>query len=165
MEIKSFQDLYIAELQELRNGEAQLIDALEHMAGTAGNGELKQAFTHHRDQTLAQKERLDLILQRHGADPHAHQDQAMQALVREAEKMMVIVTGNDLRDVALVASAQKLEHYEIAAYGTAAALAGQLDLRDDQSILHQTLEEEKHADALLSNLAKRIVNPSASLAA
>ena len=85
----------------------------------------------------------------------------MQALVNETEKMMTMLKGNDLRDAGLIASAQKLEHYEIAAYGTAAALAGQLDLRDDQRLLHQSLEEEKQADALLTKLAKGEVNRDA----
>jgi ferritin-like metal-binding protein YciE len=89
----------------------------------------------------------------------------MQALVSETEKMLMMLKGNELRDAGIIASAQKLEHYEIAAYGTAAALAGQLDLREDQKILHQTLEEEKRADSLLTDLAKRQVNPGAVAAA
>jgi len=72
-----------------------------------------------------------------------------------------MLTGDDLRDAGLLASAQKLEHYEIAAYGTAAALAGQLDLRDEQKMLHRTLDEEKQIDTLLTQLAKREVNPDA----
>jgi ferritin-like metal-binding protein YciE len=72
--------------------------------------------------------------------------------------------GDDLRDAGLIASAQKLEHYEIAAYGTAAALAGQLDLRDDQRMLHDSLEEERKADATLTKLAKGEVNQAAAAA-
>ena len=75
--------------------------------------------------------------------------------------MLGMLTGDDLRDAGLLASAQKLEHYEIAAYGTAAALAGQLDLRDEQKMLHRTLDEEKQIDTLLTQLAKREVNPDA----
>ena len=91
-----------------------------------------------------------------------HTDQAMQALANETRKMAEIVEGNELRD-ALIASAQKLEHSGIAAYGTAAALAGQLNLRDDQKALHRTLEEKKKADAVLTQLAKGGVNHSAPL--
>ena len=79
--------------------------------------------------------------------------------------MLKLVKGNDLRDAAVIASAQKLEHYEIAAYGTAAALAGQLELREDQSMLHDSLEEERQIDALLTELAKSEVNQDALLAA
>jgi ferritin-like metal-binding protein YciE len=75
--------------------------------------------------------------------------------------MLAMLQGDELRDAGLIASAQKLEHYEIAAYGTAAALAGQLDLRDDQRLLHASLEEEKQADVLLTELAKREVNAAA----
>ena len=82
----------------------------------------------------------------------------MQALINETEKMIAMVKGDDLRDAALIASAQKVEHYEIAAYGAAANLAGQLDLRDDQRILHESLKQEKEADAELTKLAKGEVN-------
>ena len=75
--------------------------------------------------------------------------------------MLSILEGDDLRDAGLIASAQKLEHYEIAAYGSAAALAGQLDLRDDQMLLHDSLLEEKEADAILTDIAKGEVNPDA----
>ena len=87
----------------------------------------------------------------------------MEALVNEAEKMLSLLEG-ELRDAGLIASAQKLEHYEIAAYGTAAALAGQLDLRDDQRMLHDSLEEERKADAALTKLAKGEVNQDAAAA-
>jgi ferritin-like metal-binding protein YciE len=101
------------------------------------------------------------MLGKHGANPMAHTDQAMQALIHETRKMLGILDGDDLRDAGLIASAQKLEHYKIAAYGTAAALAGQLDLRDEQKMLHRTLDEEKQIDTLLTQLAKREVNPDA----
>ena len=85
----------------------------------------------------------------------------MQALIHETRKMLGILGGDDLRDAGLSASAQKLEHYKIAAYGTAAALAGQLDLRDEQKMLHLSLEEERRFDALLTQLAKREINSDA----
>jgi ferritin-like metal-binding protein YciE len=88
----------------------------------------------------------------------------MEALVNETQKMLSLLEGDDLRDAGLIASAQKLEHYEIAAYGTAAALAGQLDLRDDQRMLHDSLEEERKADAALTKLAKGEVNQDAAAA-
>ena len=149
MEIKNFKDMYLAELQELASVEKQLTEALLKMASMASNPSLKKAFIHHRNETEAQKDRLESILQKHGASSNAHTDQAMQALVDETEKMLSIL---------------KLEHYEIAAYGTAAALAGQLDLRDDQRMLHESLEEEKKTDVLLTELAKREVNRDAQAA-
>ncbi len=161
MKISSFKDMYIAELQELANLEGQLTESLLRMAQMASNQRLKDALIHHREETQVQKDRLESILQKHGANPRAHTDQAMQALLGETEKMLTILQGKDLRDTGLIASAQKVEHYEIAAYGTAAALAGQLDLRDDQQVLHQSLEQEKHADAMLTELAKSEVNRGA----
>jgi len=161
MEINNFKDMYLAELQELVSVESQLADALLRMAAAATHPALKDLLIHHRAETETQKQRLVTILQKHGADPEVHTDQAMQALVKETRKMLGMLTGDDLRDAGLLASAQKLEHYEIAAYGTAAALAGQLDLRDEQKMLHRTLDEEKQIDALLTELAKREVNPDA----
>jgi ferritin-like metal-binding protein YciE len=145
MQITNFNEMYIAELQELMSLEGQLADALQRMSNVASHPSLKGALMRHREQTQIQRQRLELILQKHGANPRAHTDQAMQALVNETEKMLTIVKGDDLRDAALIASAQKIEHYEIAAYGTAAALAGQLEFRDDQRLLHESLEEEKAA--------------------
>jgi ferritin-like metal-binding protein YciE len=161
MEISTFKDMFIAELQELASVEAQLADALLRMAGAATHPALKRVFIHHRAETEIQGERLATILEKHGANPAAHVDQAMQALITETKKMATLLKPDDLRDAGLIASAQKLEHYEIAAYGTAAALAGQLDLRDEQKMLHLSLEEEKRVDALLTKLAKSEVNPDA----
>jgi ferritin-like metal-binding protein YciE len=161
MEIRNFSDMYIAELQELVSVESQLADALLRMAGAASHPALKRLLLHHRAETETQRERLVTILHKHGASPTAHTDQAMQALVTETKKMLTMLMDDDLRDAGLIASVQKLEHYEIAAYGTAAALAGQLDLRDEQKMLHLSLEEEKQIDARLTQLAKREVNPDA----
>jgi ferritin-like metal-binding protein YciE len=161
MQISTFKDMYLAELQELVSTEGLLAESLLQMAEVASHPALKDALIHHREETAVQKERLVSLLQKHGAEPRAHTDQAMQALIHETEKMLGMLQGNDLRDAGLIASAQRLEHYEIAAYGTAAALAGQLDLRDDQRMLHRSLEEEKRADLLLTQLAKSEVNPDA----
>jgi ferritin-like metal-binding protein YciE len=161
MDISNFKDMFLAELQELVSVEGQLADALLRMAGAASHPALKRVLVHHRAETETQRARLLTILERHGANPTAHTDQAMQALITETKKMLTMIKADDLRDAGLIASAQKLEHYEIAAYGTAAALAGQLDLRDEQKMLHLSLEEERRFDVLLTQLAKREVNPDA----
>jgi ferritin-like metal-binding protein YciE len=166
MQINSFKDMYVAELQELFSMEGQLSDALDRMVEVASHSSLKSALSHHRDAVQVHKHRLESILEKHGANPWAHTDQAMQMLVIETARMLSMLTDSNLRDAGLIASVQKLEHYEIAAYGTIAALAGQLDLREDQQMLHESLEEEKEADALLTKLAKGEVNQdSVSLAA
>jgi ferritin-like metal-binding protein YciE len=160
-QITNFKDLYIAELQEMRSLEGQLGEALMRMAEVASNPTLKSALMAQRERALAQEQRLWSMLSRLDANPRAHTDQAVQALVGEAEKMLTMVKGNDLRDAAMIASAQKIGHYQIAAYGTAAALAGQLDLRDDQRALHQCLDEEKDGDWALTQLAKCEINRDA----
>jgi ferritin-like metal-binding protein YciE len=165
MEIKSFKDLYIAELQELVSVEQQLGETLQRMATVASHPSLKDAFTRHHRQTMTQGDRLREILGKHKANAAAHTDQGLQALIKETEKMMSMLKGDDLRDAGLLASAQKLEHYEIAAYGSVAALAGQLELRDDQRLLHESLEEEKRTDELLTSLAKGEINQDALAAA
>ncbi|MBO0711393.1 MAG: DUF892 family protein [Acetobacteraceae bacterium] len=164
MQIVKFKDMYLAELQELASVEDQLTEALGRMAQAASHPSLKSALTHHLTETQAQKQRLGSILRKHGAKVNAHSDQAMQALLEETNKMLAMLKGKDLRDAGLIASAQKLEHYEIAAYGTACALAGELELRDDQRMLHESLAEERNADALLTRLAKGEVNRDATAA-
>ena len=161
MEINSFKDMFLAELQELVSVEGQLADAVLRMAGAASHPELKRVLVHHRAETETQADRLITILKKHGADPMAHVDQSMEVLIRETAKMLIMLKPDDLRDAGLIASLQKIKHYEIAAYGTAAALAGQLDLRDEQKMLHLSLEEEKRFDELLTKLAKREVNRDA----
>ena len=161
MQIITFKDLYLAELQELLSVEAQLTDALLRMAGAASHPNLKRALIHHRAETETQLQRLQTILLKHNANPMAHTDQAMQAMIIETKKIMIMLQPDGLRDAGLIASARRLEHYEIAAYGTVAALAGQLGLRDEQKMLHLSLEEERQFDVLLTDLAKREINRQA----
>ncbi|PVE21281.1 hypothetical protein DC522_27490 [Microvirga sp. KLBC 81] len=162
MNVDSFRDMYIAELQELRSVEAQLVDALPRMADEASHMELKQAIQTHLEETRSQQVRLDAILRRHGAEPREHVDQAMQAMLREAEKWAGMVRDQDLRDAGLIASAQRVEHYEIAVYGSLATWAKLLGLEDDLQALLSSLEEEKQTDEILTGLAKRMVNPDAA---
>jgi len=164
MQINSFKDLYLAELQELLSVEIQLADALLRMAGVATHPSLKRALIHHRAETETAALRVMTIVKKHGADKTAHIDQAMQALIVETLKMMMLLQSDDLRDAGLIASAQKIEHYKIAAYGTAAALAGQLNLRDEQDLLHMSLEDERKFDAVLTGLAKGEINRDALVA-
>src|SRR3954470_3247943 len=162
MNIDDFRQMYVTELQELRSVEAQLVDALPKMAGVANHSELKQAIQSHLEETRSQRDRLDEILRRHGAEPREHVDQSMQMIVREAEKWAKQVSDPDCRDAGLIASAQRVEHYEIAVYGTLATWAKQLALDDDRRTLHAILDEEKRTDDTLTELAKRVINPEAA---
>ena len=164
MKIKNFKDMYIAELQELVSMESQIDIAKKGMADAASHPSLKRELLRHRGETKERSKRLQSILQKHGAKLRAHTDQAMEALLNETEKMLSLLEDDTLRDAGLIVSAQKLEHYEIAAYGTAAALASQLELRDDQRMLHDSLEKERKTDAALTKLAKGEVNQDAAAA-
>jgi len=161
MKINNFKEMYFAELSELMDVESRLTDALKRMAEKASHDDLKQALLNHRDETQRQRNRVRALLDRHGYTPDAHKDQAMESLIEEAEKMLGMLRQGDLADAGLIASAQKIEHYEIAAYGTVAAYAGALGLSDDQSELHAILDEEKAADQRLTTLAKNLVNQDA----
>jgi ferritin-like metal-binding protein YciE len=162
MQIQGFHDMYLAELQELRNAALQQTIALQEMADTATNPSLSTTLEQLCEESAEQKERLDKLLEKHRVDPRAHVDQAMQSIVRETEKMIRMLRDDGLRDAALIVSAQKAKHYEIAAYGTAAALADELGLAEDRQLLCASLAEEKRADALLTDVAKREVNAEAS---
>ena len=105
-----------------------------------------------------QNDRLETILEKRGADPVAHNDQAMQALVHETERTLPMLRGGELRDAGIIASIQRLKHYEIAAYGTVATLAAQLGFDDDVELLEESLDEEKEVDGLLTRIARREVN-------
>jgi ferritin-like metal-binding protein YciE len=132
------------------------------MADAASHSELKQAIHSHLQETRSQRNRLDEILRRHGAEPREHVDQSMQTIVREADKWARMVEEPDLSDAGLIASAQRVEHYEIAVYGTLATWAKQLGLDEDLRTLLAILEEEKRTDEKLTSLAKQIVNPDAA---
>jgi ferritin-like metal-binding protein YciE len=162
MTINSLRDLYIAELQEIRSVEGQLVEALPRMADVAGHPELKQGIQTHLEETRAQQSHVEEILRRHNAEPREHVDQAMQAMLQETEKWANMVQDRDLRDAGLIASAQRVEHYEIAVYGSLATWAKQLGLKDDLQALLAILEEEKRTDERLSALAKRMINPDAA---
>lgn len=164
MNVDNFREMYTAELQELRSVETQLIEALPRMADAASHPELKEAIRNHLEETRSHQARMDEILRRCGAEPREHVDQSMQAMLLEAEKWAGSVQDPDLRDAGLIASAQRVEHYEIAVYGSLATWAKQLGLEQDMNALLGVLEEEKRADERLSALAKRVVNPDAAAA-
>ncbi|CUH40809.1 hypothetical protein JSE7799_03546 [Jannaschia seosinensis] len=162
MKINSFREMYLQELQEACSVESQLVDALPRMRDAAASETLKQALEGHLVDTRAQLARVETILKRHEVNPGEHQDQSMRRLIEESEKWSGMLDDPALRDAGLIASAQRIEHYEIAAYGTLACWAKQLGLDEDQSELLAILDQEKAADDLLTELAKQDVNPGAA---
>lgn len=160
MVISGLRDLYVAELQEARSFEALLTEALPKMAKAASEEQLRLAFEQHLEATREQLESVEALLKEAGADLKAHQDQSMKVLIEQAQTMADMVAAGPLRDAALIASAQRVEHYEIAVYGTLATYAKILGLDNDHQILSGILGEEKDADDLLTDIAVGMVNPA-----
>ena len=162
MQIDSVEQLYAAAITKLRSAEQQGLQAYDTMLQRAKNPELRQALERHRTETEQQIQRLDQILQRAGGASMQVQDEIMPTILRENEKMRSMIANDELTDVSLIAGAQIGEHYEIAAYGTAAAHAKLLGRQEDLQLLLQTLEEEKRTDELLTQIAERSVNQQAA---
>ncbi len=163
--ISTFEDLYIAELQELRSSEHRLENLLGRLTDAARDNGLRGAFVEHGAASRAAGWRLEQMIGARRRDPRAHTDQAMQALVRETEKMMGQLKGAALTEAGLIASVQMIAHYQIAGYGSAAAWAGKLGYAEDQRALHEVVEQKKQLDAKLSELAEHAVNHEAAAAA
>jgi ferritin-like metal-binding protein YciE len=161
MTVESLKDLYIEQLRDLYNAENQLADALPSMVNMASSDELVQAFEDHLEETQEQQERLERIFRNLGEDPTGEKCEAMEGLIREAKEIAQESRDADALDAALIAQAQRIEHYEIAGYGTVRTYAHQLDRSDDVNVLKETLGEEKAADQKLTKIAEQIVNPKA----
>jgi ferritin-like metal-binding protein YciE len=152
MDMQSLNDLFEHEVADLHSAETQLVEALPKMAGAASNQELRTAFEHHLDETRDHVRRLEEIRGQIGSALTEECD-GMKGLIAEGEE--TISAGGDptVKDAALISAAQRVEHYEIAAYGTARTLADELDLADARELLDQTLDEESNADKLLTKIA------------
>jgi ferritin-like metal-binding protein YciE len=153
MKLASIEDVYAAQLGDLRSAETQILEALPALAEAASDRKLQQAFTQHLEQTERQLERLEEII---ASSPSPVPDdvcEAMRGLITEGQEIIKADGPGNVKDVALVAAAQRVEHYEISAYGTARALADQLDQRDAHQLLSETLDEESQTDELLTKLA------------
>ncbi|MEO7190316.1 MAG: ferritin-like domain-containing protein [Vicinamibacterales bacterium] len=161
--IDSLQTLLIAELRDLLDAEKRLTKALPKMAKAANSDELRQAFTDHLEQTEEHVTRLEEALTALDADVKGKTCHAMMGLLEEGtEQMQEDYDDDSLRDAAIIGAAQKVEHYEIASYGTAATFARLLGNEHVASLLESTLEEEKQADQKLTQIAESTVNPDAA---
>jgi len=152
MQLQSLQDLFEHEIADLYDAETQLVTALPKLAQAASNDELRGAFEQHLGETRDHVRRLDEIRGQIGSSI-TEQCDGMRGLIKEGEE--VVSGGGDpnVKDAALISAAQRVEHYEIAAYGTARTLADELDLDDAKDLLDQTLDEEGSADKLLTKIA------------
>jgi ferritin-like metal-binding protein YciE len=165
MAVKSVNDLLLDELRDIYHAEKQLVKALPKMAKKAKSGELRQAFEHHLEETKGQVERLDRAFQQLDARSTGQRCEAMEGLIKEAEEMMGEIATPEVLDAAMIGAAQKVEHYEIASYGTVQALAEALGQKEIAKLLQETLDEEKAADRKLNQIALSGVNQSALQAA
>jgi ferritin-like metal-binding protein YciE len=152
MQLQTLQDLFEHEISDLYSAETQLLTALPKMAQAASNDELRRAFEQHLQETRDHVRRLEDIRGQIGSSM-ADDCEGMRGLIEEGDE--IVAAGGDpiVKDAALISAAQRVEHYEIAGYGTARTLADELDLGDAKDLLDQTLDEESDADKLLTKIA------------
>lgn len=159
--MKNLRDLLEHEIQDLYSAEDQLVDALPKMAKAANNAGLKKAIESHLNETKKQKERLEKVADLLEIKPGGHKCKAMAGLITEGEDILKEDAEPEVRDAAIIGAAQRVEHYEIAGYGTARYYAKMLGENEVAKLLSQTLEEEKGADEKLNNLATEKINEMA----
>jgi ferritin-like metal-binding protein YciE len=165
MTVKTTRELLIDELRDIYHAENQLVKALPKMAKAAKAQKLRQAFEHHLDETKGQVERLDRVFEQLDTRSSGKRCEAMQGLIEEAKEMIEEIKTPEVLDCALIVGAQKVEHYEIASYGSVCALAEALGEKDVMQLLEETLNEEKAADQKLNQLSTSEINKSALAAA
>jgi ferritin-like metal-binding protein YciE len=153
---ESLRELYVNELKDLYSAETQLVKALPKMAKASSNAELRQGFEEHLRQTSEHVSRLEQIFEALGEKPTGKKCVAMEGLVKEGAETISEDYQDALMDAAIIGAAQRVEHYEIAGYGTVRAFAEVLGENEHVSLLEQTLEEEKQTDEKLTQLAKQI---------
>jgi ferritin-like metal-binding protein YciE len=156
MQINSLQELYVEQLKDLYDAEHQIIKALPKMIGKAQSEDLKDALNEHLEITQEQARRIEKIFSDMGEKNKAEKCKGMQGVIAEGDDLIGDVDDPDVRDAAIIASAQRVEHYEMAGYGTARTYAEQLGEDEAADLLQQTLDEEKEADEKLTELASEL---------
>jgi ferritin-like metal-binding protein YciE len=156
MQHEALRDLYIDELRDIYSAETQLVKALPKMARAATSDELRSGFEEHLEQTRGHVSRLEQIFEDLDEKPSGKKCAGMEGLVKEGGEMIKNEFEGEVKDAGLIGAAQRVEHYEIAAYGTVRAFAELLGDRNAVDLLSQTLEEEKEADKKLTQLASEI---------
>jgi len=164
MALNSLQDLYVEQLRDLYSAENQILQALPKMTEKATHVDLKHAFKQHHAQTQEQVRRLEQIFERLGEKPGGVTCEGMKGLLKEGEKTMKEKADSDVLDAALIADAQRVEHYEIAGYGCVRTYARMLGFEQDGAILQRTLDEEGTTDQKLTDLAEQVINVDAARA-
>jgi ferritin-like metal-binding protein YciE len=157
-DIKTMNDLFVHQLQDIYYAEKQLVKALPKMAEKATDKQLKQGFLTHLDETKTHVQRLEQVFQMHGAEVKAVDCPAIDGIIEEADEVTGEVEDKSVLDAALINAAQAAEHYEITRYGSLIAWAKQLGRNDCASVLQKTLDEEKATDKKLTTLAESRIN-------
>jgi len=162
MELATLQDLYFHELKDLYSAEKQLIKALPKMAEAANNAKLAAGFREHLKQTKGHAERLEQILFGHKQSTRGARCKGMEGIVAEGAEMIEEEADKEVKDAGLISAAQRVEHYEIAGYGTARTYAELLGDKEAAKLLQTTLQEEEETDKKLTTLAKSSINVAAA---
>lgn len=156
MELNSLKNLFIDQLKDLKDAETQLTKALPKMAKSASSPDLQRAFEEHLEQTQTHLERVEQVLTEVNGNARGKKCVAMQGLIEEGQELMKEKADPEVMDAGLIAAAQKVEHYEIASYGTARTYAQLLGLEQVARTLQQTLNEEGETDKRLTRIAEKI---------
>jgi ferritin-like metal-binding protein YciE len=163
-ELNSFQDLFVYEIEDLYDAENRLTKALPKMADAATSSQLKQAIEQHLTETQGHVSRLETIFREMNMEPKRETCEAMKGLISEGEEVVEAKGDPDVKDAAIIAAAQRVEHYEISGYGTARSFAQRLGMTQAANLLQQTLDEEAAADKKLNEIAESAVNRQAAAA-
>lgn len=156
MAVESLNELLVEQLRDLYDAENQLIKALPKMAEGANSEELREAIEAHLEQTKGHARRIETVFENLGEKAKAKKCKGMEGLIKEGSETLEEDMDPDVKDAAIIAAAQRVEHYEIAGYGTARTMANLLGEREAASLLEETLNEEKQADSKLTELAEDI---------
>lgn len=156
MKVDTVEKLFMNELKDLYSAEKQITRALPKMAKAATSEELRQAFQTHLEETKGQIERLDRVFEILGAKASAKTCEGMKGLIEEGSEMIEDAAEGEVRDAGLISAAQRVEHYEIAAYGTVRTMADMMGQKEIAQLLQETLDEEGKTDKLLTKIAMRV---------
>ena len=158
MKLSTLEDLFLHELQDLYSAENQIVKALPKMVKSASSQHLRSAFEKHLEETRGQVERLDQVFQLLNKSPKSKTCMGMQGLLSEGQELIDENAEPSVKDAGLIVAAQKVEHYEIAAYGSLCVFAELMGKNDVKQLLKQNLAQEEAADKALSQLAETLVN-------
>jgi ferritin-like metal-binding protein YciE len=160
---ETLQDVYVEQLKDLYSAEQQILKALPKMAKAVTHADLRKAFQEHEVVTRTHVERLDSIFAQLGEKGTGHKCKGMEGLLAEGDELLEEHEQSEALDAALIAAAQRVEHYEIAAYGTLRTFARQLGREQDAQLLNETLQEEGQTDKKLTTLAESHINQDAKV--